>query len=248
LLLTLGYDRLAVSAFRRIVTVRPARLEVVSRGSRTLHPQMKSDAIAFGIAGVLFGLIAGWVIGSQQTTVRPPAASPQAASAPAQSGAASGSTRAAVLDETQVKALQTVAGRETSNATPRVQLGNLYFDAERYPDAIKWYSEALKIAPNDVDVSTDLGVSYYYSNQPDKALEQFDRSLALDAKHAKTLLNIGIVKAFGKQDLDGAVKAWQEVLKLAPDSPEGKAARRALDSVQSAHPAVAPSAERKPGA
>jgi hypothetical protein len=27
---------------------------------------MKSDAIAFGIAGILFGLIAGWMMGSQQ--------------------------------------------------------------------------------------------------------------------------------------------------------------------------------------
>ncbi len=55
-----------------------------------------------------------------------------------------------------------------------------------------------------MNVSTDLGVCYYYTNQPDKALEQFDHSLKLDPKHAKTLLNVGIVKAFGKQDLDGA--------------------------------------------
>src|SRR4051794_789735 len=129
---------------------------------------MKSDAIAFGIAGVLFGLIAGWVIGAQQATSRPQAASAQT-SAPQQTAAGS-TTRAAVLDETQVKALQTVAERETTNVAPRVQLGNLYFDAERYPEAIKWYGDALKIAPNDVNVSTDLGVSYYYSNQPDKAL------------------------------------------------------------------------------
>ena len=134
-----------------------------------------------------------------------------------------------MLDETQVNALKSVAERETSNPTPRVQLGNLFFDAERYDDAIKWYADALKLAPSDVNVSTDLGVSYYYSNQPDKALTQFDRSLKLDPKHAKTLLNVGIVKAFGKQDLDGAEAAWKQVLALAPDSPEGQAAKRALD-------------------
>src|SRR3954471_2833005 len=99
---------------------------------------MKSDAVAFGIAGILFGLIAGWIIGSQQAAGRPPAAAP---SAPQAAASSSGSTsRAAVLDETQVNALKTVAERETSNATPRVQLGNLYFDAERYDDAIKWYA------------------------------------------------------------------------------------------------------------
>ena len=40
---------------------------------------MKSDAIAFGVAGIVFGLIAGWIIGSQQATARrpPPRRPPQ---------------------------------------------------------------------------------------------------------------------------------------------------------------------------
>jgi len=195
---------------------------------------MKSDGIAYGIAGILFGLIAGWVIGSQQAGTRPAPAAPAAQSAPAGGGTAQ--TRAAVLDDTKVNALKTVAEREAGNATPRVELANLYFDAERYDDAIKWYEEALKLTPNDVNVSTDLGVCYYYTNQADKALAQFDKSLKIDPKHAKTLLNVGIVRAFGKQDLDGATQAWQQVIKLAPESPEGQAAKRALDSLQSAHP------------
>ena len=197
---------------------------------------MKSESIAFGIAGVVFGLIAGWVIGAQQATTRAPAAAAaQSAAAPAGNGAG---TRAAVLDETQAQALKSVAEREPSNPAPRSQLGNMYFDAERYDEAIKWYSEAVKLAPKDPNLSTDLGVSYYYTNQPDKALEQFAHSLQLDPKHTKTLLNIGIVKAFGKQDLAGATEAWQQVIKSAPDSPEGQAAKRALDSLQSAHPGV----------
>jgi tetratricopeptide (TPR) repeat protein len=210
---------------------------------------MKSDAIAYGIAGVLFGLIAGWIIGSQQAIVRPGAAPPvaqqQQAPAGGQSGGSSG-TRAAILDEAQVNALKSVASREPSNATPRVQLGNMYFDAERYDEAIKWYEDAVKLSPRDANLSTDLGVSYYYLNQPDRALEQFSRSLTIDPKHAKTLLNLGIVKAFGKQDLQGAAEAWQQVIALAPNSPEAQAARRALDSLQSAHPATG--GAQKPGA
>jgi tetratricopeptide (TPR) repeat protein len=206
---------------------------------------MKSDAIAFGIAGIVFGLIAGWIIGAQQATLRAPApvVAQQAPDAPA-SGSQS---RAAMLDETQVSALKSVAEREPRNASPRAALGNLYFDAERYEDAIKWYTEALKLSPSDIDVSTDLGVSFYYTNRPDEALTQFGVSLRLDPKHAKTLLNMGIVKAFGKQDLQGASEAWQEVIRVAPGTPEAQAARRALDSLQSAHPATM-GGSQKPGA
>ena len=196
---------------------------------------MKSDAIAFGIAGIVFGLIAGWVIGSQQAGLRQPTApTQQTAAAPPSSGQSS----AAVLDQNKVNAFRSVAEREPSNPKPRIELANLYFDSERYDEAIKWYSEALKLQPSDPDVSTDLGISYFYTNQPDKALQQFEHSLKVDPKHTKTLLNVGIVRAYGKQDLEGAQQAWEQVVQLAPDSPEAQQAKRALDSLRSAHPAT----------
>ncbi|HEX7792767.1 MAG TPA: tetratricopeptide repeat protein [Vicinamibacterales bacterium] len=197
---------------------------------------MKSDAIAFGVAGVVFGLIAGWIIGSQQSAGREAVPAPAQSAAAAPPAAPSSTPPPPLLDESKVTAFKTMAEREPSNPKPRVELANLYFDSEKYDEAIKWYSDALKLVPNDVNVSTDLGVSYYYTNQADKALEQFSHSLQIDPKHAKTLLNVGVVKAFGKQDLAGAEEAWQKVVQLAPDSPEAQAAKRALDSLKSAHP------------
>ena len=99
---------------------------------------------------------------------------------------------------------------------------------------------AAKINPRDVNASTDLGIAYYYMNQPDRALQQFERSLAIDPKHTKTLLNIGIVRAFGKQDLEGAAKVWQEVIDTAPSSQEAGMARQALQGLRSAHPQGGP--------
>jgi tetratricopeptide (TPR) repeat protein len=131
----------------------------------------------------------------------------------------------------------TVIENDPKNARAAVQLANTYFDAERYPDAIKWYEASLQIEPSDPDASTDLAVSYYYTGQIDRALQQFDVSLKLNPKHTKTMLNQGIVLAFGKQDLAGAQKSWEQVVALAPDSPEGQAAKRALEGVASAgHP------------
>ena len=195
---------------------------------------MRADAIVFGIAGALFGIIVGWVLGSQQAASTARVAAPAAQAAPAQQ---QGSASPAVpLDPDRVKALENVAAQNASDVQSRVQLGNMYFDAEQYPQSITWYEQALKINPNDANVSTDLGVAYYYTNQPDRALAQFDQSLKADPKHVKTLLNVGIVRAFGKQDFGGAAKAWQQVVDLAPNSPEGQAAKKGLEGIQSAHP------------
>lgn len=191
---------------------------------------MRADAIVFGIAGSLFGLIIGWVLGSQQAARGGPIAAPVAQSAPAQQQAAA----PAPIDPARVAALQDAAAKSPKDLQPRVQLGNIFFDGEQYPQAITWYEQAIALNANDANVSTDLGVAYYYTNQPDKALAQFARSLSMDPKHVKTLLNIGIVRAFGKQDLAGAAKAWQQVVELAPGSPEGLAAKKGLEGIQSA--------------
>jgi tetratricopeptide (TPR) repeat protein len=199
---------------------------------------MKSDAVAYGIAGILFGLIAGWIIGSQYESTRRQPLSAATAAAPA----APQAQAPPPLDEAKVTAFRSAAEREPKNAAPRAQLGDLYFGSERFDEAVKWYEQALALTPSDVRVTSQLAMAYYYTNQTDRALQQLERATKVDPKHAETWLNLGFVRAFGKQDLNGAEQAWQQVIKLAPDTPEGQAAKRAIDSLKSAHPGGASSA------
>ena len=202
---------------------------------------MKLESVIYAIAGVCFGLLTGWIIGSQQASMVPrPSAPAVAQSAPpaassGSSGAVPGTPAPAILDEAQVQALRNVAEGDPKNAVARAQLGNLYYDAGRFSDAIKWYSESLELNPKDASVSTDLGVSYYYNNQPDLAIKQLEHSLRVDPKHTKALLNMGVVRAFGKQDLKGATEVWRRLVEIAPESQEGRQARQALESLSSAH-------------
>lgn len=206
---------------------------------------MSRESIIFAVAGTFFGILVGWIIGSQAGGSRP---GPQPAAPAAQQAPAPRQQTAAPLDENRVATLRASADRDPRDARIRIELGNVYFDSERFDEAARWYEQALQIEPRNVNASTDLGISYYYMNQPDRALQQFERSLAIDSSHAKTLLNVGIVRAYGKDDLDGAVKAWQRVVEIGPDSPEGKVARQALEAVRSAHPNVpAGSATKPPG-
>ena len=132
---------------------------------------MPKESVVFGLAGVFFGILVGWMIGSQQartpaaTTSAPPAAAQQAQTAPP-------------FDQSRATALEATIAKNASDVESRVQLGDLYFDAERFADATRWYEDALKIDPKHVNASTDLGIAYYYMNQPDRALQQFERSLS----------------------------------------------------------------------
>lgn len=198
---------------------------------------MKAETLVAAVSFTCFGVLIGWILGSQQVQppVDPPAAT-SATSAPASAPASSPNGPAPQpVDAQRVADLERTAHADASNASVRVQLGNLYFDAQRFDLAIPWYEAAFALTPRDADVSTDLAVCYYYSNQVDRALAQLDRSLAIDPHHAKALLNQGIVRAWGKSDLQGAVQSWQKVVDVAPGTDEAKEAQRALDDVKSAH-------------
>jgi tetratricopeptide (TPR) repeat protein len=197
---------------------------------------MRSETVITAVSFACFGVLVGWILGSQQNgpsmTAAPAAAATQASNSPAQNGA----DNAPPLDVQRAADLERTANQQPTNETVRVDLANVYFDARRFDLAIPWYLAALKLNPKDIDASTDLGVSYYYSNQVEQALAQLDHSLSLNPKHGKTLLNQGVIRAFGKEDLKGAIQSWEQVLAVAPGTEEAKQAQRMLENLKSVHP------------
>ncbi len=186
--------------------------------------RMKSEAIAFGIAGMLFGLIAGWIIGSQQASRAAPPTSAAAAAAPASAPPA---PAAAAARRSQGDGVQERSpSANPTNAAPRVAARQPVFRrrAVRRRDQVV-RAGAHADAEGRPDVSTELGVAYYYTNQTDRALAAVRRVAQGRSEAREDLLNQGIVRAFGKQDLTAREQAWQQVVEIAPDSPEGQAAQ-----------------------
>jgi cytochrome c-type biogenesis protein CcmH/NrfG len=195
---------------------------------------MTRDAIVFGVSGTMFGLLMGWIIGSQQAP-RAGVPAPQAAASAPSGAASSGAPQAPpepVLDERLVADLERSAKEQPKDAAVRARLADAYYDARRFPQAIQWYEASLAIDPKNVNVSTDLAAAYYYMNDFDRALKQIDHSLAIDRAHAKTLLNQGIILAFGKRDLAGAKASWEKVVATAPGTEEAARARQGLDAIK----------------
>ena len=75
-----------------------------------------------------------------------------------------------------------------------VQLGNANFDSDKYDEAEKWYLAALAKKPDDVNVRTDLGLTFVFRSTPnyDRAIQEFKRSLDTDPNHIQTLQNLTV--------------------------------------------------------
>lgn len=197
---------------------------------------MGRDSLVLGLAVMFAAAIMGWTIWSERPvpvaapTIQPVAASSEAGPVP-------------ILDEARVEELTSQVETDPNDVESRRALATVYFEAQRFEQAIPWYEEILALNPNDVESSTRLGTSFFYGDLPERAVEQFERSLEIEPNHAQTLLNLGIVKAFGLQDLKGAAAAWNLVIEVAPDGLEARGAREGLDLLQSAHESSGSSGE-----
>ena len=71
-------------------------------------------------------------------------------------------------------------------------LGNTKYDQGDYAGAAEYYQRVLAIEPRNTDVQTDLGNSYFRRTPPDyqRAIAEYRKTLAIDAKHEKALQNI----------------------------------------------------------
>ncbi len=102
------------------------------------------------------------------------------------------------------------------NTNAWIQLGHVYFDTNKYDQAIHAYEKALKLNPNNADVLTDLGIMYRRIGKFRKAIEKFDQAIAVDPRHQNARLNKGIVLMHDLSDRDGAFQAWEDLLEINP--------------------------------
>ncbi len=164
---------------------------------------------------------------AQSAMSTPPAGMPPGGAAPANMGPGqlpgSAPQQQASSPEMLAKAADPLLAQlktNPDNAEVLVQLGNIYYDGQSFPQAIDYYEKALKIQPNNADVRTDLGTSYWYTGDPDKALACFQKSLAVRPNHPGTLFNMGMVEWQGKKDPKAAIVAWEKLLQTNPDYPQ----------------------------
>jgi Flp pilus assembly protein TadD, contains TPR repeats len=182
---------------------------------------MKRETVIFTICGFLLGLtIGGLVIGpkiAQSKLAGAPAVSTDSAPAPA-TPAAGGSPMAAI--QQQLATLKEAIAKDPKNADALVQLGDMYMDAAKFPQAIDYLERAVNVR-DDANVRTDLGICYKQAGQPGSALAEFERAASLAPDQWQPLFNEAIVlNEMHRTDEARIVAAKLQAMR--PDDPEVK--------------------------
>jgi tetratricopeptide (TPR) repeat protein len=178
--------------------------------------------------GLMVGLVVGYILAERQPV--PPARAlalglnPTAGQNPAmpeghppvdgQSAAATQQLRR------QVAEIEGLLSATPDDPRLLAAMGNVYFDAERWQDARGWYEKSLELAPDDINVLTDLAVVERNLGQPERALALLDRALAVDSSHWQALYNKVVVYQFDLHQHDAAADALRALQQLKESNPQ----------------------------
>lgn len=170
----------------------------------------KSSLLLACFISVAVGFLGGvvWSAYKFRTAVSLPVLDPGRQPAPGQKLS---DERVGIIDD-----LKRETAQNPNDVKAWIELGNHYFDTGQIKNAIQAYEKVLTLDPGNADVLTDMGVMYRRSGQPQEAIAAFDKAIDADPGHEVSRFNKGIVLMHDLNDREGALKAWEDLVRINP--------------------------------
>lgn len=121
------------------------------------------------------------------------------------------------MADTKAQPLLAKLNSDPKNSKLLVQVAGIYESTHQFKDASGYYNKALQVTPKDVVIRTEMASCLYYSGDVDGSISELQQALEYDPRNANALFNLGMIKLQGKQDMQGALDAWRELLKSNPE-------------------------------
>jgi tetratricopeptide (TPR) repeat protein len=102
------------------------------------------------------------------------------------------------------------------------------FGKKDYVSAAKLYARALDLAPDNADLYNNLGLTLFYLDRADEALEKLRKGAELHPEMQRIWLTLGFVQS-NTQRVADARNSLQKAVALGADTDVGREARRQLD-------------------
>lgn len=116
----------------------------------------------------------------------------------------------------QIREIKLILEKDQGNRSAWVELGNMLFDSGRQQESIDAYTKALQLNGNDANVLTDRGIMYRALGNFQAAIADFRKAAQVDPGHLQCLYNEGITLLHDMNDVEGAIKAWEQMLTRNP--------------------------------
>ena len=132
--------------------------------------------------------------------------------------------QSSAADSNHLALLKRAVEKVPGNPTHWIGLGNAYYDAGRFPEAIDTYRKALALDPSQAGARVDLATSLFQSEMGEQALAELDTVLARDPYNENALYNKGVVALkLGRKD--ECQKAWRTYVEKYPNASHAKDVR-----------------------
>jgi tetratricopeptide (TPR) repeat protein len=153
------------------------------------------------------------------------------------------------LDPSNEAAKMALARSETENRESAVAFGVLLAKEGRATEAIDILERADKTGAPSFELAFNLAGAYLVNNEPARALEAYDRALALKPDSLPALRQAATI-AERQGELERSLSYWIRAKKIEPNDPEillgfGRVCLR-MDLLDDAEPALLKAAELKP--
>jgi Flp pilus assembly protein TadD len=144
-------------------------------------------------------------------------------------GASPSATAAVAVDQAQVAALMKRIASDPKDAKSLRELGNLYYTASDFPNALKFYSKVVEVNPKDDDAWVAVGAAAFNNGDVEAAKSAWEQAVKVNPKNQEAHYDLGFAYLAQKvPDNDKAKAQWQTVVDLDPNSDWAKDAKSML--------------------
>jgi len=178
---------------------------------------MNRENLLFAVIGLLLGFIVGFMFASSRATQMQMASATQ--NLPADHppiGAQSGGADPAAMRE-QVTAQIAKARNEPQNFDAQVQAANLFWQIQRYDQAIEFLLKANQLKPTDYETVATLGLVNLDAGHYDQAEKWYRAAIKMRSDDERTAAGLAAA-TLGKGDAKAAEDAIAQLEKMNPSS------------------------------